>query len=259
MAEKIEIPTSKTQLFLMFRLFLFLPFVISCQHFQREKPVSFRDSVLQYHVRVVDSAGLFDQQGQTYDLLKAYNNNDTAWLRQYYNDINKAISNGNEWYNSLDSCIHQKRIDSLGAEEVYRFKYWMAFCAYDVDITISRKGDSCLLHFLMFTNDWSDSTCSVVSEYSKPVTRATWDKIVEGLEHAEFWRLDPPNKRIGFDGSTLNITGYRRNLSAPELVYEKHGISRWAPEDLAIWKPFRELMKISGDKRYCWNVEKQNE
>jgi len=239
-------------------LILLLPFVISCQQFQREKPVSFRDSVLQYHVRVMDSAGLFDQQGRTYDLLKAYSGNDTAWLRKYFIDLKKAVSASNDSYNSFDSCIHQKRLDSLGAEEAYRFIYWRAFCEYNVDITISRIGDSCQLHFLMFTNEWSDSSCSVVNEYVKLIKRETWDQIVGGLEYAEFWRLDPPNKHVGVDGSFLTVMGYRKDIYDAELAYEKHGINRWWPEQLAIWKPFSELMKISGDKRYCSTFEEKD-
>lgn len=209
------------------------------------------DSILVKHFKAVESAEDFDSTDINYKVLKAYVNNDIIFLKNRGADIVDNERNNEQWQ-FLDSCIHQPKIQSLPVDEAYRFVYLAGFCPYKINVTVSRKGDSSNLHFILYQYKWDTADCRIISEYDKAISPKNWKEIIESLNECDFWGLKKDNGVHGVDGSTLTVTGFRQRDSLFNSPAKFNYVYRWSPYGLS--GPFQLILKLSGNKKGCFWV-----
>jgi hypothetical protein len=141
------------------RCFSFLPaivllFLISCNT-RKENTVTYqlRDSIIKKDFKFIDSSGEYDTTDINYKALKAYINNDTAFFKMLDAKITEATQE-KAIEKFIDTCLNQPRLQDLNADEAYRFVYGAAFCNEEYNITVSKKGDSVNLHFVIYELHW---------------------------------------------------------------------------------------------------------
>jgi hypothetical protein len=150
-----------------FIIFLLLTFLISCDNRnENSQEYSLRDSVIKEHLQLIDSSDYVDTTDINYKVLKAYLADDTAFFNKLRLDIAKK-NEFKERSKNNDSCLHQKSLHDLNADEAYRFVYTAAFCQYKLNVTISRRGDSSNIHFIILQDVWLNKICRIINEYDK--------------------------------------------------------------------------------------------
>src|SRR5688572_15854378 len=132
----------------------FLSVLISCNiKNENSKMYSLKDTVTREYLEIIDSTDYSDTTDINYKILKAYLKNDTFFFKKLHSDIEKERRYKEQWENN-DTCIHQPSLQDLDADEAYRFVYTAAFCEYKLNVTISKRGDSANIHFIILQDVW---------------------------------------------------------------------------------------------------------
>ncbi|OQP50881.1 hypothetical protein A4H97_03385 [Niastella yeongjuensis] len=209
---------------------------------------SLKDTILEKHFKAIESSDDFDSTDLNYKVLKAYVNNDTLFFKNLESDIVDNERYNKQWQ-SMDSCIHQSKIQSMDVDEAYRFIYSAAFCPYKINVTVSKKADSSNLHFILYQYKWDTADCNIISEYDKKLTTKNWEDITESLSTSDFWGLKKDNGVHGVDGSSLTVTGYKNRDSVYNRPAKFHYVYRWSQNVLR--DPFHLILKLSGNQKGC--------
>lgn len=213
---------------------------------------SLRDTVTKEHLQMLDSSEYTDTTDINYKVLKAYLANDTVFFDRLKMDIAQKNKFKKEYGNN-DSCIHQKRLQDLNADEAYRFVYTAAFCDKKLNVTVTRNGDSANLHFILFQDVWLNKECKVLSEYDKKISPKNWQDFSDLMDKADFWGLRSSNGVQGLDGSTLITTGFTRGYRTYEMKSKYNYVYRWGYSTLS--EPFHFALKLSGNTQGCLVVK----
>ncbi|MGC4104051.1 hypothetical protein [Ferruginibacter sp.] len=233
--------------------FLSLVIITSCtQKCNDQLKYSIRDTVLKQHLAELDSLPYYDTTDINYKVLKAYQNNDTTFFKNLIVQIKKQKEYSH--YGSLmDDCIHQPELNDLGADEAYRFIFLSAFCIEPINVTVTKKGDSANLHFLLYQGQYDTIPCKIESEYDKKLTSAQWEEFSNKLFQADIWGLKRDNGMHGVDGSSITFIGYVKGNPSFNRPDKFCYVSRW--EFSTLHDALTLLLKISGNKKGCYWVQ----
>lgn len=245
-------------------LVLFI-FLISCKEKATisKTPANFPDSIIKEYLAQTDSLEFYDTTDYDFRVLKAYSKKDTGFFRKMQKDIEDARRYRGK--NSLiDSCFTLKKLSDLNVDEVYRFLHSESFCFYNQFVTISRKGNSILLHYLEISfgpdgkvieyqnkngNKKIGPGCKVEKEFSRLLNTKDWELLERSLENADYWLLKERQLHGCCDGSFWTIDGYVRK----PLYYtgqQVHSVYRWSPQN-AFADLGKLFMKLAGEKSMC--------
>jgi hypothetical protein len=189
-------------------------------------------------------------------------NDDTLFFKQ----AKKSFEHYVDYYsfNRLDSCIVPKKLSDLPVDEAYRFIYSESFCDFGQTVIISKSGDSIKLHYVEYIipngvnkviskngkNYIIDSNCTIITDFSKSLKPADWQKLKDALYKAHYWGLKPRTPPRFFDPSHWQVDAYTRQPenSTTQRVYS---VKREFPP----FKEFYDLcilfIKLSGEKGMC--------
>jgi hypothetical protein len=233
----------------LFIILALLTLIVSCDRTNESlKKYSLRDTVAKEHLQLLDSLEYTDTTDINYKVLKAYLLNDTAFFSKLKVDIAQKSKIKLDYKNN-DSCIHQKPLQDLNADEAYRFIYTAAFCDKKINVTMTRNGDSANIHFILFQDVWLNKECKVISEYDKKISPKNWQDFSELIDKADFWGLKSTNGRQGLDGSTLITTGFTKGYRTYEMKPKHNYVYRWGYSTLS--DPFHFILKLSGNTQGC--------
>lgn len=209
---------------------------------------SLRDTVTNEHLQLLDSLEYTDTADINYKVLKAYLSNDTGFFGKLKIDIAKKNKFKQDYKNN-DSCIHQKSLQDLNADEAYRFVYTAAFCDKKLNVTVTKNGDSSNIHFILFQDVWLNQECKVISEFDKKISPKNWQDFSDLIEKADFWGLKISNGVKGLDGSTLITTGFTKGYGTYNMNAKYNYVYRWGYSTLSA--PFHFILKLSGNTQGC--------
>ena len=227
--------------------------IISCNRkTESSKKYSIRDTVTREHLQLLDSIEYTDTSDINYKVLKAYLANDTAFFGKLKIDIARKNKFKQDYVNN-DSCIHQKSLQDLNADEAYRFVYTAAFCDKKLNVTVTKNGNNANLHFILFQDVWLNKECKIISEYDKKLSPKNWEDFSELMKKADFWGLKSTNGVQGLDGSTLITTGFTKGYTTYEMKPKSSYVYRWGYSTLS--EPFHFALKISGNTQGCLVVK----
>ncbi len=235
-------------------LLLFLCTILNTSCQQSEiTPVkySLRDSVLKEHLNTVESLPYYDTAEINFKILKAYQNNDTTFLKSLRTQIAQEKEDVPSWLFG-DSCLHQQKLQDMGVDEAYRFIYFPPFCTTPINVTVTRKGDSSNLHFVLYQNKYDTGACRIISEYDKKLTSNNWEEIKSKLRVADIWGLKRINGASGLDGNSLIFIGYQKgdvHFNRPDRYCY---VYRW--EFSTLGELLVAILKMSGNRKGCFWV-----
>ena len=240
-------------------------FLISCKEKATisKTQTNFQDSIIREYLAQTDSLEFYDTTDYDFKVVKAYFKNDTVFFRQMQKDIEYERQYGSK--NSyFDSCVTLKKLSDLNADEVYRFRHSESFCFYNQFVTISRKGESILLHYLEISSSPDGKViqyenkdgnkkigpgCKVEKEFSGFLKTKDWELLEGSLENADYWLLKERQLHGCCDGSFWTVDGY---IKRP-MYYtgqQVHSVYRWSPQN-AFADLGKLFMKLAGEKSMC--------
>ena len=89
-----------------------------------------------------------------------------------------------------------------------------------------------------------DTTMTIINEKVNFLSIEQWEKFEKMVYEANFWTLPIEVNRMGFDGSSWDLEGFRPD-AAKCGKRTHHGVSRWSPEKGAYRDLCEELFKLS--------------
>lgn len=225
--------------------------LLSCNSKKNKKlNFSLRDTVLREHLQSLDSLTYFDTTDINYKVLKAYQSNDTIFLKKLHTDIenDKKYKRIRE---TEDSNIHQFQLQNMNVDEAYRFIYTGAFCPFKLNITVAKRGDSVKLSYIDYGYyEGQDTSINRFINYNKTLTIKDWNEIKESLVRADYWGLKRDNGYHGVDGTSITVLGYVK--SDPE--FNRHErvnyVYRW--ELTTLREVAHLILKLSDNKENCF-------
>ena len=231
---------------------LFTLLLFACN--QTKQPIySLRDSVLNEYLYYHDSVNYWDTKDLDYNLLRAYQTNDTIFLKNLQSLMRLDEQSQTLW-GFIAKRFKLASIENLRADEAYRFNYSANYCPYGTVITISRIGDSINLHAIVLEGLSQDAdTSKVKEEYDKKLTQKNLDDVDKALENVDFWNMKYFGERIQYDESDfLKIDGYIKG----------NALLKKPPRDVSICRilineqPFLNklltlVLKLAGIKEKC--------
>lgn len=234
----------------LFAVISFLTLFASCRNTAKSNvPYSLKDTVLKEYIQTLDSLNHYDNTDINYKILKAYKDNDTSVFKYLQNYID-GERGSNHYWGFIDSCLHLSRLQDLNADEAYRFIYTVAFCPYEHNITISKKGDSANIHFITYQYGWDTHTFKVIDEFDKKITTKEWDDFSQAMADADFWGLKSDNGVDGVDGTTLTVTGFIKANPRFNSPSKFSYVDRWC--NTTLLDPFGLILKLSKSKTGCF-------
>jgi len=207
--------------------------------------------VLKEYLLEIDSFPYYDTTEVNYKVLKAYQKNDTVLLKNLIKQIREVKKQESVW-SVMDTCIHQLKLQDLHVDEAYRFIFHPPFCTTPISVTITKKGDSANLHFLLYQNGYDTVICRIISEYDKKLTTEEWEEFRSKLWSGDIWGLKRENDIHGVDGSNLTFIGYQSGKfwNTPDKIsYGK----RWVYSSLN--EALRFALMKSGNKKGCYWIQ----
>jgi hypothetical protein len=237
---------------LTFCLILVQVFLISCQGNNSTTKYSLKDSILKEHLFALDSLPYYDTTDINYKVLKAYQNNDTTFLKKLHSDIERGRGFAQQW-RSMDSCVQQTKLESLNCDEAYRFIYSGPFCPMKQITTISKSGDSINLNFELYQLKWDAMECKKIDAFNKKITTKNWEEITRLMDRDDFLGLKRENNIHGLDGSTLIVIGYAKEGFNHIKAMKYNYVSRWSSSILR--DAFELVTKLSANKQGCLTIK----
>ncbi|HRH50210.1 MAG TPA: hypothetical protein PLP23_15745 [Panacibacter sp.] len=207
------------------RLFSLAVFILGCGQSSSTKQ-GFRDTVVERYFALIDSSGMYDTSDISYKTLKAYVQNDTTLLRKTDSFIREKHNRQN-WELWKDD-IPLPQLDSLNAEEAYRFIFSLQGAPAYEAITISKRDSAFKLHYLTYRHQPGSPTFDRVREFEKNISKEQWETLSNKIHEADFWNLKNDNGYRGWDGSDLTVIGYYKSGDFKRSNY----VHRWANTNL---------------------------
>ncbi len=237
-----------------FIILTFTFFNYSCQ-IKKTYPIrnEVSDSVLKNFISMVDTMPQHNKSNIEFKLLKAYSENDTNKLKKLLENF-KNEHTKLEWEINLDTCLKQQVFNEIMALEKYRFNYTAAFCSYTTTATIIKYKDSIIINSIVYQFTCNNAPCKIIEQNKVIIDSTKWEKFQESLLVADFWGLRPDNGRFGFDGSTLEVYGFKEGSKSALNSDKSSFITRWAPDNSSIFNCFILLLKYSKTKKGCIRV-----
>jgi hypothetical protein len=213
-----------------------------------------RDLIMNQYIHVLDSISSIDSLDSDYKLLKAYNRNDTSYLKNSYSELLEGI----KYLNALEStfCEQPRAINTTNFTTAFQFRYRAAFCDTAIIMTIGQRSDSVILETLLYRivdRDDRQGECKMFFHGIKRLDEKDWDSFTNEISYLDFWGLSSDNGRRGYDGSTLIVTGYLHPRNAFKGSYKK--IYRWAAEESAIGSLFKKTFDLTGKTIRCFHYQ----
>ena len=97
-------------------------------------------------------------------------------------------------------CASLPVVGNLGYDEAYRFEYAAAFCDTSITITIGNRKNVYVVETALYRPGRHGDTCRLLSTTRKNIEKKDWEKIIDELDHDDFWGLKAGNGRFGVDG-----------------------------------------------------------
>lgn len=230
-----------------------MAFSVSCQtHINAVNSNLSRDSIMKKYFLLVDSLPYFDTLDLKFKLLKAYNENDTGYLKRSYGDL-VELSKFKKEMSESNICEEPAPLNTPGYEESYRFIYGVAFCDKWVNITIGKNIDSATVELYLYEYIDKETRCKTIKHIKKRINDRDWKNFITDISYADFWGLKEDNGIHGFDGSSLDVTGFEKPRKAFKGNYKR--IYRWAAEETAIGTSFKHLLNLSGVSVDCFRFQ----
>jgi hypothetical protein len=160
---------------------------------------------------MIDTLPYYDTNNVDYQLLKAYNQNDTTGLMSITNHIQHT--NVKPWMNSyLKPCAKSSEFDTLKADEAYKFVYESAFCDYFTTATIIKRANKITAISVVYKNaSLMDSIpCTIAQQNEVSIDSVSWEKLKDAIIVSDFWGLKEDNGYHSVDGHSLDVLGYQK-------------------------------------------------
>ncbi|MBR9860212.1 hypothetical protein GYB22_05595 [bacterium] len=198
------------------------------------------------------SSGLHDSSEFNYTFLEAYHENDTSFLAEQLASLKYRANYGHK-----KDVIQIPSIYSYNFDEVYRFTYSAAFCNKSAILTIGKNAYKQIIDLYIYEQHRPFSpqdTFEGINIHHQKITidSNVWKKLQEGIYHSDFWGLMQDNGEWGFDGSTLTVAGYNKYGTTPD---QTKIIRRWAAEEMAIGKLFKQILDETGTVVECFRYK----
>ncbi len=211
---------------------------------------SYNDSVAKEYILYLEGLGEFDTTEVNYKVLKAYFKKDASYFRKLRENIEEDKKSRKQW-DIVDSCVHLPKVHELNADKAYRFIYSAAFCPYKISITISKKDDTSILHFILYQFKWDTASCRIINEYNRPISNKNWNDFEDAMQMADFWGLKKENGFHGLDGDDLKVWGFEKSDMDFGRLPRFNYVERWLIAKSSLADPFQLLLKFSGNKQGC--------
>lgn len=227
-------------------------YLLSCSQSENNAPdYSTRDSLIKVYLGDIDSLPYYDTTEDNYQMLKAYHKNDTALIKNALIKNREAREYERKW-SFTDSCVHQMALQDLGVDEAYRMIYYPAFCTMPISVTLTKKGDSANLHFLLYEYAHDTVACRIISNYNRKLDINAWAEFRSKLWYGDIWGLKRENGIHGNDGTTLTVIGYQsgKPWNTPDKISYAN---RWSYSSLSGALEF--ALVLSGNKKGCYWVQ----
>ena len=230
---------------------IFLIFLFSCREANRtsDKEIGYRDSLVAEYLALQDSIRWFDTANPMRDFLLAYNKNDTNYLKESIKTVQDAVLRSK--MPSPTFCSTPKAINSFGFEEAYRFEYMAAFCDQAINLTVGHRNQTTQITAYHYTFDYLKDSCLSYKIIERTIPKSQWDSISADLKYADLWGLKERIYQVGFDGSSLRVTGFIKPTNEFEGRYTQ--VSRWSAEKSALGQAFKHVLDISGISVNCFH------
>lgn len=191
------------------------------------------------YLRRADSLGLEDTTAMLHKMLTAYMDNNKPLLKSML----KNQYNTGRYFSKLFGKL--PNLQKMDIDEGYSFFHSQSFCAYEINVTITKKDTNVLLH-VVISQDTANS--GVVKQFDKKLSLKNWEKFTDIMNKTDFWGLKTDNGIHGLDGDLLTVVGFsRRNLyfdQAPKF----NAVSRWGGSNLGLLDVFFFLLSSTGEK-----------
>ena len=228
--------------------FSFIILVISFLACNNHSALQRRESIMNSYFQASDSLPYADMQEWKFELLKAYHENDTDYLKKSCAEVRMLLNNW-RMVPSL-SCEDTTSIKNSNFEQAYRFNYHQAFCTKFVTMTIGKSADNITLDLYLYDVSTDRSECNIINHTVKKLNKQDWEDLIKGIYYADFWGLKEINGKSGFDGSDLRVTGYERKVNT--FAGRDKTIYRWGAEETAIGQLFKKCLDLSGITVDCF-------
>jgi hypothetical protein len=234
--------------------YIFSLFLLSCKGVvSHEQKSTLRDSVFNLYKELSLNNGKIDTSEVSYRLLKAYALDDSATLHR----INVELKNEKEnrtWPKQLGDCIKLTNLTDMDIEEGYRFEYDGAMCSLRQITTIYKRKDTIKLKFELYQLRWDTAECRKLEEIDRVLTAQNWKDFLQEIEGGDFWGLKSDNHRVGLDGSTYYITGFRK--ATDRRPQQFHFVHRW--EHTSLYNAFEYATLLAANKNGCLSIKLKN-
>ena len=227
---------------------------LSCKDFDKKQTTKqYKDSIAIKYINQPIRDIEFDSSIESFKVLKAYIENDTAYLQEINDKIEYKKKFEKQWEN-MDSCIHQTKLSEMNIDEGYRFIYTGAFCRYRQITTIYKKKDSVKLNFSLYQFKWDTADCYKIEEYEKSLTIKNWENFIEEIRKGDFWGLQKENGIQGFDGSNLIVMGFTEADTFNRKPMRYSYVHRW--EYTTLRDALDSLTILAANKNGCYMLRK---
>lgn len=200
---------------------------------------SFRDSAMTEYLKRADSLGLEDSTAMLYKLLTAYRNNDKPLLNEMLNHQYYVARHFSKLFGKLP------QLQKMDIDEGYSFFHSQSFCAYAINVTITKKDTNVLLH-VVISKDTANS--GVVKQFGKRLSLKNWEKFTDIMGKTDFWGLKTDNGIHGLDGDMLIVVGYSRRSLYFDQAPKFNAVSRWGGSNLGLLDVYYFLLSSTGEK-----------
>lgn len=231
----------------MIRLILYMVVTLLCSCTNGGRKQHTRDLLLSEFIAYHDSTALSDSTDQYYRMLKFYHNNDTAAMKDARNNIAEtwqAIKG--ELKGRYSTCGFPDARLLRGYDEAYQFAYEAFSCNTLFAITVWHKDSTFGIKVNEVVVNYQTQTCEKTVLKEMSIKESDWNNLLSSIHYADFWNGKGQNN-LGFDGSTLVITGYHTRNVEPRF----HTISRWLPEETVFIQLYNEVLSLAELRNGC--------
>jgi hypothetical protein len=153
-------------------------------------------------------------------------------------DFNSLDSFRNEWYSRHLKAMDETSLDSMaGSDETYRF-LWLRTFHHPIAIRVWRKAEERNMVFKELDGAGGYDPGKLIANQTRQLGADEWDKFIDLLQQASYWRLPTDSKDGGCDGAQWVLEGKKDN--------QYHIVDRWSPQSGSYSEACLYLVKLSG-------------
>ncbi|MBA2340923.1 MAG: hypothetical protein H0V88_11045 [Pyrinomonadaceae bacterium] len=144
-----------------------------------------------------------------------------------------------EWITQFYSAMMESPLSCLDEDtEAYRFLFLPSF-EPPASVRIWREGDQKYIEVKQLSSvglpQYGAKDLKV--NVTRSITEQEWDRFQELLRKTNFWSMPTEDGRIGLDGASFLLEGYKSG--------QHHVVNRWLPEDQNYLDACSYLLEIS--------------